>query len=306
MTIKWAFAEVPIGGCIASPYFKILEDFMKRYALFFMVLMLWVTQYAQAASAQKPTLTQPRIYVLDCGSIHFEDIGFFSDTGGFDGKKGEFASTCILVGHPKGWLMWDTGLKEGTNDTAPNAMGIMAKAGAPLTTQLASIGLTPKDVTYLALSHTHFDHTGNAVLFADAEWLMRAREMDWALGAEAFATDSSTLAAYKTAKKSMIVMDHDVFGDGSVMLMSAPGHTPGHQVLLVKLASGNWIFSGDLYHQLESRLQGYIPTFNTSRAETQSSMDRVEKLVKHYKANFVVQHDKTSVSALPQSPSFIE
>jgi glyoxylase-like metal-dependent hydrolase (beta-lactamase superfamily II) len=279
---------------------------MKRAFVSFAAALLCVAHATHAAPVEKPALTKPRIYVLDCGSIQFENIGFFSDTGGYDGRKGEFTNTCVLVGHAKGWLLWDTGLKEGTDDKAPNAMGVMAKAGAPLTAQLASIGLKPKDVTYLALSHTHFDHTGNAGLFAESEWLMRAKEMDWALGTDAFATDTSTLEAYKNAKKSMIVMDHDVFGDGSVMLLSAPGHTPGHQVLLVKLASGNWIFSGDLYHQLESRLHGYVPTFNTSRAETQSSMDRVEKLVKHYKATFVVQHDKKSVDSLPHAPKFVE
>jgi len=92
-----------------------------------------------------------------------------------------------------------------------------------------------------------------------------------------------------------------------VRILKAPGHTPGHQVLILKLGkSGTVVLSGDLYHVRENRTHRRVPVFNTERADTLASMDRVERIVKNTKARFVVQHDPRDFQALPRFPAFLD
>jgi glyoxylase-like metal-dependent hydrolase (beta-lactamase superfamily II) len=162
-------------------------------------------------------------------------------------------------------------------------------------------------MTYVAFSHFHFDHTGNANLFGAPTWIINSAELAWALGTPTpFAVDPSTFSTYKTAKTQMIAGDHDVFGDGKVKILKAPGHTPGHQVLEIKLRkSGTVILSGDLYHTRDNRKYRRVPTFNFERADTLASIDRVETIVKNTKARVIVQHDLADFKALPKFPAYM-
>ncbi len=122
-----------------------------------------------------------------------------------------------------------------------------------------------------------------------------------------FGVDPSTFTAYKTAKTQMIDGDYDVFGDGSVRILKAPGHTPGHQALQLKLKkTGVVILSGDLYHTRANRAAARVPGFNVSRADTLASINRIEKIVKNTKAHFVVQHDPDDFKSLPKFPAYLD
>lgn len=254
------------------------------------------------AEPQKPTATHVRAYVLDCGKIEFNNMAPFSDTGEFDGQQGHLNDMCVLVGHPKGWLLWDTGVRPHKYD------GYEFIQTKTIQSQLAQLGLINDDINYLAFSHFHLDHTGNADDFQKATWLLQQKEWDWANSKPTpFGVDTDTFSQAANVKKQMINGDCDVFGDGKVQILFAPGHTPGHEVLLLKLDSGkNWIFAGDLYHQALSRDKKLVPVFNVERADTLASIDRIERVAKNLKATVVIQHEIKDLDKLPKFPKYLE
>jgi len=250
-----------------------------------------------------------RLYAIDCGRIRVSDMSVFSDTGELDGRPAAVVDSCFLIRHPKGNLLWDTGLSDklaGNGSVKNGIFELSVKKG--LVDQLKMIGLTPSDVTYLAFSHLHFDHTGNANAFASATWILNKDEIAWAEAAPTpGAVDPGSFAASRTANRRTIDGDYDVFGDGSVQILKTPGHTPGHGVLEVKLRkSGVVILSGDLYHSRENRKFKRVPRINVERADTLASIDRIERIVKNTRARFIVQHDADDFATLPEFPAFLE
>lgn len=272
---------------------------------------------AEAPSAAAPSAaaplgaTSPRLYALDCGAIRVGDMAGFSDLGEQEGQVKDFVVPCFVIAHPKGILVWDAGLNDGLaaqKDGVDHGVFHLA-VKTTLAAQLKTMGLAPSDVTYLAFSHMHFDHTGNAGLFtASTIWLMNRTELAWALSDPTpFGVGAENLAAAKTVKSELFVGDRDVFGDGSVRILSAPGHTPGSAVLMLQLKkAGTVILSGDLYHTLHNLEKHRVPSFNTSRAETVASFDRVDSIVRNKKARLVVQHSPEHFAKLPKFPAYLE
>lgn len=273
--------------------------------------ILGFSLFLLARPAAADPVTSVRLYALDCGHIDFKDKGFFSDTGEYDGKPGSVIATCWVIQHPKGVLVWDTGLPDkmaeskGGVDAAP---GIHINIEKTMASQLEAIGIKPADVTYVAFSHLHFDHTGNANLFGAATWIMNKAEIAWATATPPPApVMPDSFSAFKNAKNQMIDGDYDVFGDGTVRILKTPGHTPGHQVLLVKLKkTGAVVLSGDLWHFRDNRKFSRVPMVNTERADTLASMQRVEKIVANLKAKLIIQHDPDDFKALVKAPAFLE
>lgn len=272
--------------------------------------LLVATTSGRASPRAADPVQSVRVYAMDCGQIEFKDMRMFSDTGEYDGKPGRMADPCFLIRHPKGILLWDTGLGDKLAATPGGTLwnGIRLRVDRTLTDQLKSIQLTPADVTYLAFSHMHVDHTGNANEFPGATWILSRAEMAWATADPApFAVEPSTFSAYKNARTQMIDGDDDVFGDGSVRILKAPGHTPGAQVLMLTLKkAGTVILSGDLYHTRSNRQFGRVPTINASRANTLASFNRIEAIAKRTHARLVIQHDPQDFKALPKFPAYLE
>jgi N-acyl homoserine lactone hydrolase len=280
----------------------------KQIALTAMAFLALGLSAARPGMARVPDL---RLYVLDCGHATFKDMGGFSDTGEYDGKAGEIAVPCFLIRHPKGDLLWDAGLgdhynypKEGS-DAAP---GVHVTVPVTLLAQLRSLDLMPKNINFIAFSHLHWDHTGNANDFPDSVWIMNKLELAAALTLPPpGGVLPETWSAYKTAKNETIEGDYDVFGDGTVMILRAPGHTPGHQVLKLKLKkSGIVILSGDLYHLRTNRIFKRVPVFNADRADTLASMNRIEAIIKNTHARLIVQHDPRDFQVLPKPPAYLD
>jgi N-acyl homoserine lactone hydrolase len=268
-------------------------------------------------SAQPPHSL--RVYVFDCGTLHIADMGRFQM------RKEEVATTdlsvaCFLVVHPKGTLIWDTGA---VPDVAwkPTGRPVTQHVVLPdsqqrdvtmvksLKAQLAELGYSPSDMTYLALSHYHYDHTANANEFAGATWLVPQVERD-AMFAEnpPSTTQPSTYSALRGSKTLILESDeHDVFGDGTVVIKSAPGHTPGHQVLYLKLAkTGGVVVSGDLYHYPEERALDRVPTFEFNPEQTRASRVAIDAFLKRTGAQLWIQHDFNGNAKLKKSPNFYE
>src|SRR5215831_8539866 len=270
-----------------------------------LALLAIVAMPAMAADEVKSV----RLYALDCGRVDFKNMGLFSDTGEYEAKPGSLVVSCFVIRHPKGTLVWDTGLGDKlveNKDGLDLPGGFHMSMAVTLGEQLKALGLT--DVTAVAFSHFHFDHTGNANMFQSSTWIINKAELAWALAEPTpFGVDPTTFSAYKSVKTQMIDNDYDVFGDGSVMILKAPGHTPGHQVLELKLKkAGTVILSGDLYHTRENRKYRRVPAFNYERADSLASIDRIEKIVANTKGRLIVQHDPVDFNSLPAFPAYLD
>lgn len=248
-----------------------------------------------------------RLYTLDGGQVTVAgaDRADFADDGAYADRTAPLTLPvpAFLVRHPQGDLMWDTGMSRTRTD-----LGDWATPGPSLGDQLHQLGLDTGEVRFLALSHGHWDHSGNAGLFARSTWIVNPLEQAAMFDAETRASQAmDDYGALEGSETSPISDDHDLFGDGSVVIVQAPGHTPGHCVLLLRLPNaGRILLSGDLWHLVESRRGRHVPTFNTDRDQTLASMDRVEALAASVGARVIVQHDPADFESLPRFPQFLD
>ena len=263
------------------------------------------------AAPSEPKVEALRLYVLDCGHVDVSDMAIFDKGGAYDGQKRSMVDACFLVRHPSGDLLWDSGLPDAIHDAPDGVVNEPFKLMMPKTLkgQLDRLGVPPDYVEYFSISHSHFDHLGNANLFKNATFIVNEKERDYMFRAEARA-DAEAFSAYadlEAAKKATFTDSYDVFGDGKVIIISMPGHTPGHSVLLVNLEhSGPILLSGDLYHLTPARENRTIPAFNTSTEETLASMDKFEELAKASGARVIIQHEAADFDNLPRAPAFLD
>jgi len=252
----------------------------------------------------------PRIYVFDDGFIRGLDPQLFGVSADQLAEV-DFRMTSYLIVHPSGTMMWDAG---GIADDAFGADGASVTRGAmsadrPLLPQLAAVGYSPADVDYFALSHYHADHTANANAFASATWIVQRAELDAMTSGEPAAFfQPATFAGLLEAEK--LVLDDeelDVFGDGSVVVMPAPGHTPGHQVLAVRLANaGTIVLGGDLYHYPEERTLDALPTIEVDPEQSRASRARIEAFLEDTGGTLWIEHDIATHATLPRAPDFVD
>jgi len=257
-----------------------------------------------------------KLYRLDGGHSLANDESVWTP-GENVGRSIQFSSTCWLIQRGNQWLLWDTGVPESAlNDpkgwsTLPKL--IVYHLDKTLTAQLAEIGLKTTDITYVALSHTHGDHIGNVRLFADSTILIQRAEYEWISSPDGPNDNVNQLKAL--ARKLMGTPKHlklldgdtDVFGDGTVTLISTPGHTPGSQSLMVHLKnSGFIILSGDVVHLEENFEKDTVPSLNTDKAASIASMERIRRIIATYKAKFFINHDKAETDALKLIPAFYD
>ena len=250
-----------------------------------------------ALAQTKPEVTLTR---LDCGTTPgpTEVNQRFSDTYSMEGVKLMLVFSCYLIRHGDEYLLWDTG-------QAMNAGAVAPKVS--VVDQLAKLNLKPEQKKYVGISHYHGDHTGQLDSFRQSTLLIGSG--DWAAvsapnPAPLVNAPPFTHWVKNGGKYEALAGDKDVFGDGTVMILNTPGHTPGHHSLLVKLAQkGNMLITGDVVHFHENYETNGVPTFNTSRAESLASMDRFRKLATAFKATVVIQHDARDVAKLPAFPA---
>ena len=241
---------------------------------------------------------------LDCGTGMIKDFNaFFSDSFDYRAGPREITDSCYLIRHGAKYLLWDTGFPAGLKGK-PRDMGpLVASLTKTLVEQFATLGLKPADVSVVGISHMHADHTGQAREFPAARLVIGKRDLELSKGKD------DPFGPWRRAGAKVTTMDGrdvDIFGDGSVIAMNLPGHTPGHMALLVKLASGPVLLSGDLYHSDEARVKRGIPPFNTSRADTLASIDRFERVAKNIGARVIIQHEPADIAKLPAFPAAAE
>jgi N-acyl homoserine lactone hydrolase len=258
-----------------------------------------------------PQNSSPRLYVMDCGYVNLSEVSGFG-LSNEDTSVREMFVPCYLIQHKGKSMLWDAGLPLAMVGAGKVKIDTMAGAylqyDVSLIDQLAAIGITPEQVDYIALSHLHFDHVGAANLFAGSTWLVQRSEHEAAFGETAFAAFRPEFySALQTAQTKLLDGDYDVFGDGKVKLISAPGHTPGHMVLALDMKqTGKLVLSGDLYHFQKSRVLKSVPLFNHSAGNTLEAMDKVEALIKETGATLWIEHDMELARTLKKAPDFYQ
>jgi N-acyl homoserine lactone hydrolase len=280
---------------------------LKRATLSLSLIALAACGQPRAPEAAAPAV---QLYAMDCGTAAFSDIGVFADDGSMNGQSRTLVVPCYLIRHPSGDLIWDTGFPDAVADM-PNGldlpqMGAHVTLTAKLADQLQQLNLTPADIEFVSFSHQHGDHTGNGNLFASSTWIVDADERAYMFSNEARQGQAFAGYAHLENSETRLIegnLDHDVFGDGSVLIVQAPGHTPGHTVLLVRLANaGPVLLTGDMYHLAETRERRLVPSFNADRAQTLASMDKVEQLAAETNARVIRQHVPEDFASLPRFP----
>ena len=259
-----------------------------------------------------------RLYVFDCGLLNItsEGVQRYHVTPAEVGET-RMSVPCFLVAHPKGALMWDLGVIPDDNIGAggqPARADVNATAAAvvsrTLRGQLAQIGYRPADITHVAFSHPHIDHSANANDYAAATWLVTASDRDFMWAENNTRVNPSFYTALKNSTSVVILNkdEHDVFGDGQVVIKAAPGHTPGHQVLVLNLAAtGRVMLSGDLYHYPQERTFNRAPPDNEFNVEqSAASRRRIEEYLKTTKTQLWIEHDYIAHAKLKKAPAYYD
>ena len=252
-------------------------------------------------AAEESMAPEIKFYAFNGGTVSANMLELFSQDTTYTGQSKEFADAFYVIVHPKGTLMWDGGLPEslvGMEEpyTSPDGAFTVSRKDS-VANQLATIGMVPEDIDYLALSHTHFDHVGHANEFTGSTWLVQEKEYDFVTSEENQKNNPDIYAAIKdlTNIKKIANTDYDLFGDGTVVMKFMPGHTPGHQVL-----------SGDMYHFYENREFRRVPIFNFDVAQTKESMAAFEKFAEEKGAEVYLQHSKQDFEKLPKAPNYLK
>jgi glyoxylase-like metal-dependent hydrolase (beta-lactamase superfamily II) len=276
----------------------------------FVSLILAAAVQSSLAQKSAAPVASLRVYLFDCGLIKGENptaYGLNKD----EVKNTDMVVPCYLVVHPKGTLMWDVGLIpdsefKGDKPVTHSDGSETISSPKPLLPQLAALGYRPENITYVAFSHYHFDHTANANAFAASTWLVHAAERD-----AMFAASPEHQSAYNRLRNSKTVIlpdtGYDVFGDGTVIIKYTPGHTPGHQVLALKLPrTGPVLIAGDLWHYAAERKASKAPQFEANREQTLASRAAMEAYLKQSGAQLWIEHDPETFHRLKKAPDYIE
>jgi glyoxylase-like metal-dependent hydrolase (beta-lactamase superfamily II) len=252
-----------------------------------------------------------RIYNINGGIAEVADASIYSP--GIDvGRHLSLSCNAYLIRRAGQWILWDTGIDDELVKVPGGeiiAHGIRGVVKRTIISQFREIGVDPDDISLLILSHAHFDHVGNTRLFPRVKWIVQRREYDAMFGPD-FAEHGFSPELYNTLRGNpteIVEGDHDVFGDGSIRLISTPGHTPGHSSLAVRLPrSGTIILSGDVVHFERSFVHRRVPVFNFNAEQTQASMDKIDGIIRSEGARLWINHDTAQCATIPHAPQWIE
>ena len=276
---------------------------MPRIKFALAVAALALSGHAAVAQSEKSGVE--KLYVLNCGEGTAGDISRWTP-GLNEGKAMDFVDSCYLIKHSsKGWFLWDTGIADAVA-AMPNGLvpadpkAVTWRRPKTLAAQLEQLGLKPDDVKAMAVSHTHPDHTGNVELFPQAMLYVQKAEYDW--------PGANNEPRFKPSHPvELLAGDKDVFGDGSVTILSTPGHTPGHQSLLVKLPkTGAVVLSGDAVHFKDNWDNRRVPSMNANKDRSAASMQKIADTLVKEKAQLWINHDKAQRDSQKMAPEFYD
>ena len=275
---------------------------MPRIKLALAVALLALS--GQAAVAQSEKTRVEKLYVLNCGEGTAGDLSRWTP-GLNEGKTMDFVDSCYLIKHTQGWFLWDTGITDAVaampDGLAPaDPKAVTWRRPKTLEAQLDQLGVKPADIKRMGVSHTHPDHIGNVELFPQATLYVQKAEYDW--------PGTNNEPRFKPSHPvELLSGDKDVFGDGSVTVLSTPGHTPGHQSLLVKLPkTGAVVLSGDAVHFRDNWDNRRVPSMNANKEQSAASMQKIADTLDKEKGQLWINHDKAQRDSQKMSPEFYE
>ena len=267
---------------------------------------------ACAAPTQQTTSGVERMYVINCGENHTNDVSRWTP-GVNVGKPHVFSNHCYLIKHAQGLMLWDSGnadrlaaMPKGLTNPAGTITAFMKK---PLAESLKEIGVAPADIKHFAMSHGHGDHSGNANLFTSSTLYIQRAEYAAVFGSEPqkFGFIPANFEKIRANPAMIINGDYDVFGDGSVVIKPAPGHTPGHQVLLVRLPkTGPVLLSGDMVHLQYSWNYRVVPSFNFDVQQSMQTIDSMKAFAAQSGAQLWINHDLEQHAKIPKAPASVQ
>jgi len=275
-----------------------------KHTITLAVPLLAAALAVHSSHAQSARPGVEKLYILNCGEGVAGDISRWSP-GLNEGKSMNFVDSCYLIRHAQGWFLWDTGVADAVaampDGLAPaDPKAVLWRRPKTLAGELDRLGVKPADIKGMAVSHTHPDHVGNVELFPTTMLYVQKAEYEWP-----GANNAPRFKAEHPITK--LEGDRDIFGDGSVTILSTPGHTPGHQSLLVKLPkSGAIVLSGDAVHFTSNWEIRAVPSMNSNKEQTQASMQKIADTLTKEKAQLWINHDKAQRDGLKMSPEFYE
>jgi N-acyl homoserine lactone hydrolase len=275
---------------------------MPRFKLALAAIALAALGQPASAQSEKPGVE--KLYILNCGEGVAGDISRWSP-GVNEGKSMDFVDSCYLIKHPQGWFLWDTGIPDAVA-AMPNGLtpadprAVAWRRPKTLAAQLDQLGVKPADIKGMAVSHTHPDHIGNVEMFPQTMLYVQKAEYDW--------PGTNNEPRFKPSHPvTLLSGDKDVFGDGSVTILSTPGHTPGHQSLLVKLPkTGAVLLSGDAAHFKDNWDNRRVPVNNFSKEQSDASMQKIADVLAKNHAQLWINHDKAQRDSQKMSPDFYD
>jgi len=262
---------------------------MKHLAGLGVALASVLTSFATPATGKAPPTAMWR---LDCGTYDIDNL---------EGRgRVLMPVSCYLIRHGSHLVMFDAGLDAKLYGKPVREREQTLRLDHKLQQQLTQIGVDPAKVETLIVSHDHGDHHGQADIFPNARLVIGAADA----AAMRKAGESGALAPWLDGKRPVteVGADLDLRGDGSLVALFTPGHTPGHLSLLVRLGRGRYILSGDLVHS-RSQLATMRPSGNhVDKERGRAEIERVLRLADEKKAMIIVGHDQGDIALLPSFP----
>lgn len=283
---------------------------MKRLLSTFALLAMSVLT-VQSAYAAAPEV---KMYRLDCGQMRLGDKSMMSDEGLYKGQSYDIVMSCYLIQHGKDWILWDAGLPKKYLKGPLTEGSFTTKLDRTIVDQLRDLKLTSEDIKYVAVSHAHFDHSGQVNDFPNATLIIQKAELeamaDTKVASEHYIDNAlfSSHVSGKTLKRVKVIDgDVDLFGDGTLRTIQTPGHTPGSMALLLNLKnSGPYILSGDQWHFTENYERKQVPIWNYSHPETIASGSKLDEVLKQTNAKLIIQHEPADNAKLPKLPAYLD
>jgi glyoxylase-like metal-dependent hydrolase (beta-lactamase superfamily II) len=247
-----------------------------------------------------------RLYAMTCGWLTMP-LGF-----ALKGEQGTIRVPvpCYLVDHPRGKLLFDSGLHLETLTEPVAYLGAMAdyfqvhfEPGEEISARLKQLEIDLRDLRYLVNSHLHFDHAGGNAQIPDAPVVIQRREWEAGRDPELIERGGYKPSDYDLGQDVIQVDgEHDLFGDGSVVCLPTYGHTPGHQSLHVRLEGGEVILTGDACYLRRTLEELALPPILHDAEEMTRSLEKLRTLQARG-ARIFYGHDPEFWRSVPQAPA---
>ncbi|WP_202924499.1 AttM family quorum-quenching N-acyl homoserine lactonase [Photorhabdus bodei] len=259
-----------------------------------------------------------RLYMLQTGTIKCK-VHYIKMNQG-NGADYEIPIPFFLLTHPNGHTLIDGGNAAEAATDPKGYWGTITKAYWPVmredegcVAQVKKLGIDPADIRYVVQSHLHLDHTGAIGRFPNATHIVQRREYEYAYTPDWFSAGGYIRKDFDRPGLKWEFLDgerndmFDVYGDGTLKTVFTPGHSPGHQSLLVTLPnSGNLLLTIDAAYTLDHWEERALPGFLTSTTETVRSVQKLRHLAKRTNAIVVTGHDPDAWPTFRKAPEYYD